>query len=71
VPQEGRGWGGDESAQDGNWAQLRETLVTDAVSNRAVLNTALDNAPEQTKSALLRALEVSDDGYEQALEALK
>jgi hypothetical protein len=71
VPQEGRGWGGDESAQDGNWAQLRETLVTDAASNRAMLNAALDKAPERAKDALRRALEVSDAGYEQALEALK
>jgi hypothetical protein len=72
VPQEGRGWGGgDDSAQNGNRAQLRDTLVTDAASNRAVLNEALDKAPERARDALRRALEVSDDGYEQALEALE
>jgi hypothetical protein len=72
VPQEGRGWGGgDESAQNGNRAQLKNTLVTDAVSNRARLREALDKAPEQARDALRRALEVSEDGYEQALEALE
>lgn len=72
VPQEGRGWGGvDESTQNGNRAQLRDTLVTDAASNRARLRAALDKAPEWAKDALRRALEVSDDGYEEALEALK
>jgi hypothetical protein len=70
VPQEGRGWD-DDSAHDGTRAQLRDTLVTDAVSNRAVLNEALDKAPERARDALRRALEVSDEGYEQALEALK
>jgi hypothetical protein len=72
VPQEGRGWGGgDDSAQNGNRAQLRDTLVTDAASNRARLRAALDKAPERARDALRRALEVSDDGYEQALEALE
>jgi hypothetical protein len=72
VPQEGRGWGGvDESTQNGNRAQLRDTLIRDAALNRAVLLDVLDEAPEWARDALRRALEVSEDGYEQALEALK
>jgi hypothetical protein len=72
VPQEGRGWGdGDDYAQNGSWAQLRDTLLVDAASNSAVLNAALDKAPEQARDALRRALEVSEDGYEEALEALE
>jgi hypothetical protein len=72
VPQEGRGWGGDDdSAQNGNWVQLKNTLVTDAASNRARLREALDKAPERARDALRRALEVSEDGYEEALEALE
>jgi hypothetical protein len=71
VPQEGRGWGGDDdSAQNGNRVQLKNTLVTDAASNRARLREALDKAPERARDALRRALEVSEDGYEEALEAL-
>jgi hypothetical protein len=72
VPQEGRGWGGDDdSAQNGNRVQLKNTLVTDAASNRARLREALDKAPERARDALRRALEVSEDGYEEALEALE
>jgi hypothetical protein len=72
VPQEGRDWAnGDDSAQNGNRVQLRDTLVTDAVSNRARLREALDKAPERARDALRRALEVSEDGYEEALEALE
>lgn len=72
VPQEGRGWGGsDDSAQNGNRAQLKDTLAYDAASNRARLREALDKAPERAREALRRALEVSDDGYEEAIEALE
>jgi hypothetical protein len=70
-PREGRGWGGiDESAGNGNQA-LKETVAYDAVSNQMLLNEALDKAPEQAKPALRRAIMVSEDGYEEVLEALE
>jgi len=72
APQPGKAGGGsDDSTQNVNQAQLRDTLVSDAARNRAVLNTVLDKVPESTKAALRRALAVSEDGYEEALEALK
>jgi len=68
----GKDWGGrDDTAQNGNQAQLRNTLVTDAASNRAVLRAALDEVPESAREALRRALAVSEDGYEEALDALE
>jgi len=72
APQPGKAGGdGDDAVQNGNRAQLRDTLVTDAAHNRAVLYTVLDKVPESTRDALRRALAVSEDGYEEALEALK
>jgi hypothetical protein len=72
VPQEGRGWGGQgDDAQAENQAQLRERLAYDAASNQALLNAALDRAPEQTRPALRQAIMVSEDGYDEALEALE
>jgi hypothetical protein len=70
-PEEGRGWGGaDESAGNGNQA-LRDRVALDAVSNQVVLNAALDKAPERARAALRRAIMVSEDGYEEVLEALE
>jgi len=72
VPAPEKGWGGrDDAAQNGNRAQLKDTLVSDAARNRAVLREALDEVPESTKAALRRALAVSEDGYEEVLEALE
>jgi len=72
VPQSDKGWGGqDDSARNGNRAQLKNTLVSDATSNRAVLRQALDEVPESTRDALRRALAVSEEGYEEALDALE
>jgi hypothetical protein len=64
-PEEGRGWGGVDDS-----AQLREIVAYDAVSNQMLLNEALAEAPEQARAALLRAIMVSEDGYEEVLEAL-
>ena len=72
APSPGKDWGGsDDAARNGNRAQLRNTLASDAASNRAVLRAVLDEAPESAKGALRRALAVSEDGYEEALEALE
>jgi hypothetical protein len=70
APPAGKGWGGiDESAQNSNQA-LRDRLVYDAANNQAVLDAALDQAPEQARPALLRAIMVSEDGYAEVLEVL-
>jgi hypothetical protein len=72
APAPDKGWGGqDDSARNGNQVQLRNTVVQDAASNRAVLREILDQAPESTRDALRRAIDVSEDGYEEALEALE
>jgi len=71
VPSEGKGWGGrDDSAQNGNRAQLRDALAYDAAHNRAVLRSLLDRVPESTRDALSRAIAVSEAGYDEVLEAL-
>jgi len=69
MPQ--KGWGGiDESAQNGTQA-LRDRVAYDAANNQALLNEALDKAPERAREALRRAIVVSEDGYEEVLEALE
>lgn len=72
ISPEQKVWGGDdESTRAGNRAQLRDTLVSDAVSNRATLRAALTDVPELAKPALRRAIAVSEAGYEEVLEALE
>ena len=72
ITEPGKGWGGrDTDDQNGNRAQLRNTLAHDAASNRAVLRAVLDEMPESVKPALRRAIAVSEDGYEEVLEALE
>jgi hypothetical protein len=72
APQPGKDWGGSgDSARNVNQAQLRDTLLSDAARNQSVLQQALDEGPESTREALRRALAVSEDGYEEALEALE
>jgi len=63
--------GGDDAARNGNRHELKSTLLSDATSNRAVLRQALDEVPESTRDALRRALAVSEEGYEEALDALE
>jgi hypothetical protein len=71
IPPPEKGWGGrDDTAQNGSRAQLWNTVANDAASNQATLREALDKAPERAREALRRALAVSEDGYEEALEAL-
>jgi len=68
----GEDWGSrDKSAGNGNRAQLKNTLVSDAAHNQAVLLQALDEVPELTRDALRRALAISEAGYEEALDALE
>ncbi len=72
ITEPGKGWGGkDADDLDGNRVRLRNTLVSDAAHNRVVLRAALDEMPESVKPALRRAIVVSEDGYEEVLEALE
>jgi len=72
IPPPEKGWGGrDDTAQNGSRVQLWNTVVHDAASNQATLRQALDKAPERAREALRRALAVSEEGYEEALEALE
>ena len=51
-----------------NRANLRATLAKNATNHSAGLRAALENTPESAKSALLRAIAVSEAGYERALK---
>ncbi len=51
-------------------ADLKIRVAHWAVSHPAALRAALEKAPEEVKAALLRAIAVSEAGYEKALEAL-
>ena len=51
-------------------ADLKMRVAHWAVSNPAALHAALEKAPEEVRAALLRAIAVSEAGYEKALEAL-
>jgi hypothetical protein len=51
-------------------ADLKMRVAHWAVSHPAALRAALEKAPEEVRAALLRAIAVSEAGYEKALEAL-
>ncbi len=55
---------GDKS----NRAKLRSTVANYAINHPAGLRAALEKAPESAKSALRRAIAVSEAGYERALK---
>ena len=51
-------------------ANLKTTVQSQAANNSARLRAVLETAPESAKSALLRAIAVSESGYKKALESL-
>ncbi len=58
-----------ETHGDGNnRAKLKKTVVNYAINHPAGLRATLKKAPESTKSALRRAIAVSEAGYERALK---
>jgi len=63
--------GSDDAIRNGGRTQLKNTLLSDSARNQTVLRQALDKVPESTKDALQRALAVSEDGYEEAIDALR
>ncbi|MFC1954983.1 DUF5667 domain-containing protein [Chloroflexota bacterium] len=69
----GAGEVGDEG-EEGKFdkrAKLRRIVARYADDHPAVLRQALQNAPESVKTALRRAIAVSDAGYEHALKSLE
>ena len=52
-------------------ARLRIVLARRAMENPEILRALLERAPESVKQALLEAIELSDIGYQQVLEALE
>ena len=52
-------------------ALLKARITFQAAQNTARLRAALDKAPSEAKSALLRAIAVSQSGYEKALQSME
>jgi hypothetical protein len=71
-PAQGRGSGGREEADigSGKRAEVREIYASSAAENTAALQAALEKVPESARPALLRAIEISEDGYERAIKSL-
>lgn len=71
APVPGRAKGrGNAFGRGNDRADLRVRVAHWAVSQPAALRAALEKAPEEVRAALLRAIAVSEAGYEKALEAL-
>jgi len=62
--------GQDERIKVSGRAKLKVIVARYAASHPVALQAALENAPESVKPALLRAIAVSETGYEKALDAL-
>ena len=60
----------DKDVEPDNQARLRGIVSEQAMENSRKLQEALERVPESLKPALRRALEVADNGYEQALRNL-
>ena len=69
LPDEAKGRGG-AFVEGNDRARLRMKVAHFAADHPAALRAALRQAPETVQSALLRAIAVSEAGYEKALEAL-
>ena len=70
VPSEESGNDKSVRAKADNRNKLRTTVANYAINHPAVLRAALEKAPESAKSALRRAINVAQAGYERALKAL-
>ena len=66
------GGAGDESApaESDRYLEVRIALAQSARENPQLLEAILDSVPDETRPALLRAIELSRQGYQQALGAL-
>jgi hypothetical protein len=56
--------------RDGNRAELKEAVISNAIDHVTALHQALVESPEAVKQGLRRAISVSEAGYQRALEAL-
>lgn len=70
VTDEGVEGGRDAQGWDDDWAQLRETVANAAAVHPAELREALERVPEAVRLAMLRAIAVSEAGYQNVLDAL-
>jgi len=61
---------GKAAAEDGDRAKLKTTVADQALTNTDALREVLELAPTSVKSALNRALTVSENGYGKALAAM-
>ena len=69
APKEARGKR-DDFAKGNDRAKLKELVANYAVDHPAALRALLKTAPEKVKPALLKAISVSESGYQETLEAL-
>jgi len=63
------GSGKEKVVRDDRRARLRETVVNHASEHSVRLRALLNTAPESARSALLRAIDLSETSYEKALES--
>ncbi len=56
--------------QPQNWAEITVRVAVSADNNTAVMLAVLDEVPEEAREALLEALAVLEDGYEEVFRAL-
>ncbi len=52
-------------------AKLKETVISDAEANPERLRALLETVPESAKPALLKAIAISEAGYEKAIKSLE
>jgi hypothetical protein len=72
VQEEGEGiWVGEGRGQAQSEAELMMDVFYAAANNPAILRAILDDVPESVRDALLEAIEVSEEGYQEVLEALQ
>lgn len=64
------GGGKEKGIRDDRRTRLRETVVSHASEHSARLRALLKTVPESARPALLRAIAVSEIGYEKALKSL-
>jgi hypothetical protein len=64
------GWGRSTHASPAAWSHLKLTVEHSAAGNGKALRAALGKAPPSARQALLIAITVLNEGYEEALSAL-
>ncbi len=70
LPEQARSGGKKAPIKVDRRGRLRATMVHQADNHSARLRALLETVPESAKPALLRAIAVSEAGYEKALKSL-